>query len=233
MLIGCRILFLMTSSSEIEVCFFFAVCIGLSVVRDVLAAVVSLCQTCPFGNNRYLMLVQKVCAKKSPSKLSDCVTSKSIRAESTNSTIRSARNTRSRYLDLTKISIALLDHLASKRCVELCGCLDDPACWTRTHSLLSFHFHRGQLHWCVFLSLLRHCVRFFIFPHAARPSRGSSVSCRTEVCETFCTFIGVETFSSRSFGGVLRSSRCTICGQIISGVLLLFCWQGLTSIKAR
>ena len=35
-------------------------------VGDVLAAVVSLCQTCPFGNNRYKMLVQKVFAKKEP-----------------------------------------------------------------------------------------------------------------------------------------------------------------------
>ena len=49
----------------------FAVRIGPSVVGDVLAAVVSLCQTCPFGNNRYKMLVQKVYAKKNPSKLSD------------------------------------------------------------------------------------------------------------------------------------------------------------------
>ena len=70
MLIGCRISFLTTSSSEIEG-FFFAVRIGLSVVGDVLAAVVSLCQTSPFGNNRYKMLVQKVYAQKNPSKLSD------------------------------------------------------------------------------------------------------------------------------------------------------------------
>ena len=108
-LIGCRISFLTTSSSEIEVCFFGAVCIGLSVVRDVLAAVVSLCQTCPFGYNRYKMLVQKVFAKKSRRSCRICLTSKSIRAESTSSTIRSAKNTRSRYLDLTKISIALFD----------------------------------------------------------------------------------------------------------------------------
>ena len=80
---------------------------------------------------------------------------------------------------------------------ELCGCLDDPACWTRAHSLLSFHFHRVSCTGVCSSSLLRHCVRFFIFPHAARPSRGSSVSCRTEVCETICIFIGVETFSSR------------------------------------
>ena len=99
---------------------------------------------------------------------------------------------------------------------------------------LSFHStFTGSVALVCVLSLIRHCGRFFFFPHAARPGRGSSVSCRTEVCETICTFIGVKTFSSRSFGGVLRSSRCTICGQIISGVLLLFCWQGLTSIKAR
>ena len=65
MLIGCRISFLTTSSSEIEVCFFFAVRIGPSVVEDVLAAVVSLCQTC-LGNNWYKMLVRKVFAKKEP-----------------------------------------------------------------------------------------------------------------------------------------------------------------------
>ena len=70
-LIGCRISFVTTSSSEIEVCFFFAVRIGPSVVGDVLAAAVSLCQTCPFGNNRYKMLVRKVFAKQNPSKLSD------------------------------------------------------------------------------------------------------------------------------------------------------------------
>ena len=41
-------------------------------VGDVLAAVVTFCQTCTFGNNRYKMFVQKVYAKKkNPSKLSD------------------------------------------------------------------------------------------------------------------------------------------------------------------
>ena len=65
-LICCRISFLSTSSSEIEVCSFFAVRIGPSVVGDVLTAAVSVCQTCPFGNNRYKMLVQKVFAKKKP-----------------------------------------------------------------------------------------------------------------------------------------------------------------------
>ena len=38
-----------------------------------------------------------------------CLTSKSIMAESASSTIRSARNTRSRFFDLTKISIPLFD----------------------------------------------------------------------------------------------------------------------------
>ena len=71
MQIDCRILFLRTSSSEIEVCFFFADRIGSTVEGDVLAAAVSLCQPCPFGNNRYKMLVQKVYAQKNPSKLSD------------------------------------------------------------------------------------------------------------------------------------------------------------------
>ena len=107
--------------------------------------------------------------------------------------------------------------------------------------LLAGHVHTLSFHYTFTVSVALVCVplsppslrEVFIFPHAARFSRGSSVSCRTEVCETVCTFIGVKTCSSRSCGGVLRSSRCTICGQIISGVLLLFCRQGLTSIKAR
>ena len=64
--------------------------------------------------------------------------------------------------------------------------------------LLAGHLHTISFHStftgvsctgvCSSLSLLRHCVRFSIFPHAARPSRGSSVSCRTEVCESHLCF---------------------------------------------
>ena len=165
MLIGCRISFLTTSSSEIEVCFFFAVRIGPSVVGDVKAAAVSLCQTCFFGNKRYKMLVQKVCAKKNPSKLSDLphVLEKYQGREYELYNQVCEKYQVSQLRSHKKYRLHCLIYLASKRCVELCGCLDDLVCWTCAHSLLSFHFHRGQLHWCVFLSLLRHCVRFSFF----------------------------------------------------------------------
>ena len=70
--------------------------------------------------------------------------------------------------------------------------------------LLAGHLHTLSFHSTFTGSIALVCVALsppslrevFIFLHAARPSRGSSVLCCTEVCEAIC-FIGVETFSFR------------------------------------
>ena len=91
-LIGCRISFLTTSSSEIEVCFFFCClyrtfrggrCVGSSCI---------FVSNLPFRKQQVENARPKgVCKKRTRRSCRICVTSKSIRAESTSSTIRSAR----------------------------------------------------------------------------------------------------------------------------------------------
>ena len=101
-LIGCRISFLTTSSSEIEVCFFFLLSVSDLPWWEMRWQQQYLCVKLALSETTGIKCSYKRCMQnRTRRSCRICFTSKSIRAESTSSTIRSARNTRSRCLDLT------------------------------------------------------------------------------------------------------------------------------------